>query len=629
MKKSLEFPIYLFHQGTNFRAYELLGAHSAKAGGESGFVFRVWAPNAKAVSVAGSFCKWDERAHPMVKISGGGIWEAFVPGVKQGDLYKFAITAKNGKRLLKADPYAAHCETRPATASIVYEPEYKWGDGKWLAARKKADFKSKPLNIYEVQLGSWRRYKDGEIFDYRKSADELAAYAKDMGYTHVELLPITEYPFDGSWGYQCLGYYAPTSRYGAPEDFMYFVDTLHRAGLGVIMDWVPAHFPKDGYGLIDFDGGACYEYKNPLMAEREEWGTRVFDFGRSEVRCFLISSAMYWIEKYHIDGIRADAVSSMLYRDYGKKDGRWLPNKFGGKENFEAVALLRDLNTAAAKEYPGVMTIAEESTAWPYVTKPASAGGLGFSFKWNMGWMNDTLHYMSLDPVFRSYNHDKLTFGMVYAFSENYILPFSHDEVVHGKCSLINKMPGEYEQKFSGLRALFAYMIGCPGKKLLFMGQEFGQFIEWDENREIDWLLLQYESHRRLWDWSRALNHLYIESPSLWNEQDGWENFSWASCDSAAENAVAFRRMDRESGDELMFVFNFSANPNQGVVCGLSEKSSWREILNSDDPAFGGSGDYLNSTLRSRKRPFGGFENSVTVKLAPLSAAVFRKIKKV
>ena len=628
MKQNLDLPLYLFHQGTNFRAYEFLGAHSAEKNGERGFVFRVWAPNARGVFVTGSFCGWDEKAFPMEKISVGGVWEAFVPGAKKGDLYKFAVASKKGKTLLKADPYAFHSETRPATASVVYEPEYQWGDGDWLERRKKTDIKTRPVNIYEVQLGSWRRYPDGEVFDYRKSADELSAYAVKMGYTHVELMPVTEYPFDGSWGYQCLGYFSPTSRYGAPEDFMYFVDTLHKAGLGVIMDWVPAHFPKDGYGLSDFDGEACYEYKNPLMGEREEWGTRVFDFGRSEVRCFLISSAMYWLDKYHIDGIRADAVSSMLYRDYGKQDGKWLPNKFGGKENLEAVSLLRDLNDAVSKEYPGVITVAEESTAWPLVTKPAASGGLGFTLKWNMGWMNDTLHYMSLDPVFRSYNHDKLTFGMMYAFSESYVLPFSHDEVVHGKCSLINKMPGSYEQKFAGLRALYAYMTGYPGKKLLFMGQEFGQFIEWDENREIDWLLLQYETHRRLWDWSRALNLLYKESPALWGEGDGWENFSWASCDAAAENAAAFRRMDAETGEELLFVFNFSANPNPGFACGLPEKGSWREILNSDDPTFGGSGEYLNGALRSRKKPAGGFENSVEVKLAGLSAAVFRRIVK-
>ena len=596
-KNELDVPVYLFHQGSNGRSYEFLGAHITKVGRVSGVVFRVWAPNAAAVAVCGGWNDWNACADPMEKVSDGGVWERFVPNIGAGELYKFAVTTKKGSVLLKADPYAFHNETRPATASIVYSPEYTWNDGAWMAARRETDMRARPLNIYEVHLGAWRRYPDGSFFDYRKTAEELSEYVLNMGYTHIELMPVTEYPFDGSWGYQCLGYFAPTSRYGAPEDFMYFVDLMHQKGIGVIMDWVPAHFPKDSYGLADFDGAPCYEYKNPLMGERPEWGTKVFDFGRSEVRCFLISSAMYWLEQYHIDGIRADAVSSMLYRDYGRQGQNWERNRFGGRENLEAVSLLRSLNAAVAESYPGVMMIAEESTAWPEVTK-SGGRGLGFTFKWNMGWMNDTLSYMSLDPVFRAYNHDKLTFGLVYAFSESYILPLSHDEVVHGKKSLINKLPGNYEEKFDGIKTLFAYMTCYPGKKLLFMGQEFGQFIEWDEDREIDWLLLQYEKHEKLQKFVRVLNRLYLTRKELWNEPEGWNNFAWASCDEAGRNAVALRRM--ASSGELLCFFSFCPNPNPNFTVGVPEGSRWQLILSSDDKQFGGEGAALPAALTAK-----------------------------
>ncbi len=614
-------PLYLFHQGKNYRAYEFLGAHRIKGSHKNGVVFRTWAPNAKSVFVVGDWNNWEIGADPMKKIS-DGVWECRVDGLFDYTRYKFAVQSQNENTVLKSDPYAFHTETRPETASILYSLKYRWSDKKWLEHRGKWDMEHSPVNIYEVHLGSWRKYSDGNFFDYRKSAEELAKYAKEMHYTHVELLPITEHPFDGSWGYQCTGYFAPTSRYGNPEDFMYFVDTLHKNKIGVIMDWVPAHFPKDESGLANFDGTPCYEYKNPQMGEREDWGTKVFDFGRNEVRSFLSSSAMFWIEKYHIDGLRVDAVSSMIYRDYGKSDDNWERNRFGGRENIEAVGLLRDINTAVNSEYPGVMMIAEESTSWPMVTKPAAEGGLGFNFKWNMGWMNDTLSYMSLDPIYRSYHHNKLTFGMMYAFSEHYILPFSHDEVVHGKCSLINKMPGSYEQKFSGLRALLTYQIGFPGKKLLFMGQEFGHFIEWDEKRELDWFLLDYESHRKLKEFTADLNRIYIEHPECWENDENWEGFNWASCDEADRNAVAFHRISK-NGKRLLFVFNFCPNEYRNFKLEVKDGSCWKEIFSTDEKRYGGSGNYENGI---KQCCYDGEKAVISTDMAPLSAAIFEMI---
>ena len=621
----LELPVYLFHQGTNYRAYEFLGAHRIKGSSKKGVMFRTWAPNARNVSVIGDWNFWSAGADPMHKIS-DGVWECRVDGLEDYARYKFAIETPSGEIVEKADPYAFHSETRPGTASVICSPKYRWGDKKWLEHRAKWDMYHSPVNIYEVHIGSWKKYQDGNFFDYRKCAEELAAYAKEMHYTHIELLPVTEHPFDGSWGYQCLGYFAPTSRYGKPEDFMYFVDTLHKNGIGVIMDWVPAHFPKDAVGLMSFDGEPCYEYKNPQMGEREDWGTKVFDFGRNEVRCFLASSAMYWLEKYHIDGMRVDAVSSMLYRDYGKKENEWERNQFGGRENIEAIGMLRDINTAINKEYPGVMMVAEEATSFPMVSRPAADGGLGFNFKWNMGWMNDTLSYMSLDPIYRQHHHNKLTFGMMYAFSENFILPFSHDEVVHGKCSLINKMPGEYDQKFAGLRALLAYMIGFPGKKLLFMGQEFGHFIEWDEKRELDWFLLQYDSHRNVHECSKELNKLYLEHPECWENDENWEGFQWASCNEADRNALAFRRIAKD-GSELLFAFNFCPNEYRGFHVEVPKNSEWEEIFSTDETRFGGSGNFKNPEKDSFDA--GGDRHFIGIDLAPLSAVVFKKIKPV
>ena len=620
-RRDLDLPIYLFHQGTNYRSYAFLGSHPARKGRASGAVFRVWAPHAAAVSVVGDFNGWDHLADPMEEISANGVWEGFVPGVKRFDRYKYAVTAADGRVLLKADPYAYHNETRPASASMFYDLDnYLWQDADWMKNRPE-HLRGLPVNIYELHLGSWKRYPDGSFFSYRKIADELAAYAVEMGYTHVEVLPLTEHPYDGSWGYQSLGYFAPTSRYGTPEDLMYFVDTLHQAGVGVIFDWVPAHFPKDAYGLAEFDGECCYEYRSPLMGEQGGWGTKVFDFGRNEVRCFLISSANFWCDKFHADGIRADAVSSMLYRDYGREGAEWERNVRGGRENFEAISLLRDLNTSVLTGFPGVSTIAEESTAWPLVTKPPYAGGLGFSFKWNMGWMNDMLEYASLDPIYRAYNHDKVTFGLMYAFSENFILPVSHDEVVHGKRSLINKMPGGYGEKFAGTRAFLGFMTAYPGKKLLFMGQEFGQFIEWDEKRELDWLLLDFEAHRRLRDYTKTLNHLYLETPALWERDDSWEGFRWAVCDDNASSVVAFLRMDGRGG-ELLCAVNFCPVERPYYRVPVRGPSVWEEVLSSDAAEFGGAG-IQNGTVKAE--PAGdGF--ALALRLPPLSAVYLRKL---
>ena len=616
-----DLPIYLFKQGNNMEAYRYFGAHLCAQDGQAGVVFRVWAPHAQAVSVVGDFNRWTPDADMMHKVA-DAVWELFIPGMKAYDVYKFCITTPSGEQVYKADPYAFHAETRPANGSKVYDiGGYPWGDAAWDEAQKKRDVLNSPMLIYELHAGSWKMKEEGVPYNYSELADELIPYIKEMGYTHVELLPITEYPFDGSWGYQVTGYFAPTSRYGTPHDFMAFVDKLHQAGIGVILDWVPAHFPKDGYGLYMFDGAPCYEDPNPRRGEHKEWGTMVFDYGMPEVQSFLISSALFWVEQYHIDGLRVDAVASMLYLDYNRRDGEWEQNVNGGKENLEAIAFLQKCNSTVLGRYPYKMMIAEESTAWPLVTKPASDGGLGFNFKWNMGWMNDMLSYMKTDPLFRAGNHGKVTFSFFYAFSENFVLPISHDEVVHGKCSLINKMPGDYEQKFANLRTFYGYMTAHPGKKLLFMGQEFGQFIEWDENKPLDWMLLGYDKHRQLQAYVKDLNAFYRETPAMWEIDYSWEGFQWIVPDDNQQSVIAFLRRDAK-GKMVMVVCNFNPVLREGYEMGVPNAGSYKEVLNSDDPKYGGSG-VTNGTVRSRKGAMHGFEQHVSLTLPPLSTLYF------
>ncbi len=537
---------YLFHEGTNYRAYRYLGAHFC----EDGVCFRVWAPRAQMVSVVGDFNGWDHEACPMKRVTEQGVWEIVLQGLNEYDSYKYAIVRPDGTLVMKADPFGFHMETRPANASKLYRIDgYEWHDKKWQTYLKRHDPYHAPLNVYELHFGSWKKHENGDFYSYRQMADELIPYVKKMGYTHVELMPLTEYPFDGSWGYQVTGYFAATSRYGTPKDLMYFIDACHQNGIGVLMDWVPAHFPKDEHGLYEFDGTCQYEYEDPLKREHPDWGTRIFDYGKNEVRSFLISSAMFWLDYFHVDGIRVDAVASMLYLDYGKHHGQWRANQYGGHENLEAIDFLRTLNSNVLQTYPHALMIAEESTAWPLVTKPPEVGGLGFNFKWNMGWMNDSLRYFSTDPVFRKHSHHSLTFILTYAFSENYILPLSHDEVVHGKYSLIGKQPGDYEAKFASLRAMLGYMMLHPGKKLNFMGNEFGQFIEWNYQQGLDWMLLDYDAHKRYQAYVRALNEFYLTHSELWELDDSWDGFTWLSADDADHNVLSGCRACECAGD--------------------------------------------------------------------------------
>ena len=609
-----------FHTTGVSDAYRFLGCHAQNRDGVDGFVFRTWAPQAQSVRVTGDFNFWNEEDLPMQPV-GCGAWEAFSRFAQPGQRYKLCIKTKDGRTVYKTDPYGNRCGVLPDTASIIEaEGGFVWHDGLYRARRRKEKILNRPVNIYEVHAGSWKRHEDGSVLSFRELAQQLVPYVKDMGYTHIELMPVMEYPYDPSWGYQITCYYAPTHRYGAPEDLKYFIDEAHRAGIGVILDWVPAHFPKDANGLYEFDGTCCYELSDPTMNEHPDWTTRIYDYGKPEVRSFLISNACYWISQFHADGIRVDAVASMLYLDYNRPN--YKPNRFGGRENLEAIDFLRQLNAAAFQTEPAVMMIAEESTAFPLITKPDYDGGLGFLFKWNMGWMNDMLQYMSLDPLYRKGDHNALTFSMTYAFSENFILPLSHDEVVHGKCSLIGKMPGNYDDKFNNLRVLYAYQMAHPGKKLNFMGSEFAQFIEWNFKQGLDWLLLDYEKHRKMQQFVKTLNRFYLENRELWEVDTGWDGYEWIEPDDRDRSVIAFRRKDRK-GRELVVVCNFCPVLRENYRLGLPKQGWYIPVLNTDDEAFGGYG-FAPETVRTEKKPSHGQAQSGLFRVPPMSVCFYR-----
>ena len=617
---------YLFGQGTHYKIFEKLGAHPKTYKGKAGMYFAVWAPHAKAVGVVGDFNGWDPDAAPMSPLADSGIYEAFIPGVGLGELYKFAITTQEGMILFKADPYAVHAEFRPGTASITEDINgFKWDDAAWMETRKKADPVKSPMAIYEVHLGSWRKkdrpQKEG-YYTYMEAAHELADYVKKMGYTHVELMGIAEHPYDGSWGYQVTGYYAPTSRYGTPKEFMYFVNYLHKKGIGIILDWVPAHFPKDAHGLADFDGQPLYEYADPRKGEHPDWGTKVFDYSKNEVKNFLIANALYWVENFHVDGLRVDAVASMLYLDYGRSDGNWVPNKYGENKNLEAIEFFRHLNSVLTGHLTGAMMIAEESTAWPGVTKPPEEGGLGFTFKWNMGWMHDFLEYMKLDPYFRKFNHNKMTFGITYATSENYILTLSHDEVVHLKCSMINKMPGLNGDKFANLKAGYTFMMGHPGKKLLFMGQDFGQYHEWDEKVSLDWYLAGEPLHNDLQKYYSDLLHVYQKYPALWQLDSDWNGFQWINANDGDRSIFSFIRRDETGKKNLLFVINFTPVARDDYRVGVPKSGTYSLILDSEHGLYK-RGEHAFSA-RSKKSECDGQPYSFAYPLPAYGTAIFK-----
>ena len=617
---------YLFGQGTHYKIFEKLGAHPKTYKGKAGMYFAVWAPHAKAVGVVGDFNGWDPDAAPMSPLADSGIYEAFIPGVGLGELYKFAITTQEGMILFKADPYAVHAEFRPGPASITEDINgFKWDDAAWMETRKKADPVKSPMAIYEVHLGSWRKkdrpQKEG-YYTYMEAAHELADYVKKMGYTHVELMGIAEHPYDGSWGYQVTGYYAPTSRYGTPKEFMYFVNYLHKKGIGIILDWVPAHFPKDAHGLADFDGQPLYEYADPRKGEHPDWGTKVFDYSKNEVKNFLIANALYWVENFHVDGLRVDAVASMLYLDYGRSDGNWVPNKYGENKNLEAIEFFRHLNSVLTGHLTGAMMIAEESTAWPGVTKPPEEGGLGFTFKWNMGWMHDFLEYMKLDPYFRKFNHNKMTFGITYATSENYILTLSHDEVVHLKCSMINKMPGLNGDKFANLKAGYTFMMGHPGKKLLFMGQDFGQYHEWDEKVSLDWYLAGEPLHKDLQKYYSNLLHVYQKYPALWQLDSDWNGFQWINANDGDRSIFSFIRRDETGKKNLLFVINFTPVARDDYRVGVPKSGTYSLILDSEHGLYK-RGEHAFSA-RSKKSECDGQPYSFAYPLPAYGTAIFK-----
>ncbi len=621
---------YLFGQGTHYDIYKKLGAHLMEKGKKKGVYFAVWAPNAVSVSVVGDFNDWEEEANPMVRVGEIGVYETFVPGARLGQLYKFCIETRDGRKLYKADPYASSGEMRPGTASKIADiSKFKWSDGKWLEARAAWDHKEQPMSIYEVHMGSWMKHPASEgnpdgFYSYKEFAHAITEYVKRMGYTHVELMGIAEHPFDGSWGYQVTGYYAPTSRYGKPEDFKYLVNYLHRNKIGVILDWVPAHFPKDAHGLAEFDGTCIYEHQDPRQGEHPDWGTKIFNYGKPEVKNFLLANALYWVEEFHVDGLRVDAVASMLYLDYGKQDGQWVANKYGGNQNLEAIEFFKHLNSCLLGRNPGAVMIAEESTAWPKVTGKVEDDGLGFSLKWNMGWMHDFLEYMKLDPYFRKYNHNKMTFSMTYAYSENYILVLSHDEVVHLKCSMLNKMPGYLDDKFENLKTGYGYMTGHPGKKLLFMGQEFGQLQEWSEARELDWYLLQEEKHQQLQDFVRDMLHLYKKYPALYAGDHDPQAFQWINANDGDRSIYSFVRMSPTGRNNLLFVCNFTPVERGDYRVGVPKRKQYQLIMNSADPAYGGKYAREQVIYKAEKKECDGKTYSFGYQLPPLSVAIFK-----
>ncbi len=621
-----DFDMYLLREGKHLYSYEKLGAHLCELEGIKGVNFTVWAPNARQVSVVGNFNHWDSRYHPMRILGESGIWELFIPGLEEGEIYRYDLRSHHhGYHALKSDPYGFYSEVRPANASVVADIDsYAWGDEAWMEARKERKHLASPIATYEVHLGSWRRKDDGRFLSYRELAVELVKYVKDMGYTHIELLPITEHPLDASWGYQVTGYYAPTSRYGKPDDFMYFVDQCHQNGIGVILDWVPAHFPKDGHALSYFDGTHLYSHEDARQREHLDWGTYIFNYGRNEVRNFLISNALFWLKHYHLDGLRVDAVSSMIYLDFSRGPGQWIPNKYGGRENIEAIEFLRELNTVVHAECPGTMTIAEESTSWPMVSRPVYVGGLGFTLKWDMGWMHDTLDYLKKDPIYRGYHHNEITFSMFYAFSENFVLSLSHDEVVHGKGSLINKAAGDWWQKFATLRLLFGYQYTHSGKKLNFMGQEFGQWREWSEARGLDWDLLRLPTHTGVQKWTRDLNHLYQEQPALWERDLDWQGFQWINANDADNSTFTYLRFAEDRDDFLVMACNFTPVPRYNYRIGVPKGGYYRELLNSDAAEYGGGNVGNNGGLEAKAEQWHEFPYSLDLTIPPLGIVILK-----
>ncbi|HKM04466.1 MAG TPA: 1,4-alpha-glucan branching protein GlgB [Lachnospiraceae bacterium] len=619
---------YLFGQGTHYDIYRKLGAHICIQNGKSGVYFSVWAPNAVKINVIGSFNEWDEQVNNMIRLGDGGIFECFVPGVKEGDLYKFLLTIPDGRKLYKADPFANQAQMRPETASVVADlNRYKWTDSQWMEERAEKEMNKEPMSIYECHIGSWMRHPDDNknqgFYNYREFATKLVEYLKEMKYTHVELMGIAEYPYDGSWGYQVTGYFAPTSRYGNPMDFMYLINTLHKNKIGVILDWVPAHFPRDAHGLSEFDGTCLFEHPDKRLGEHPDWGTKIFDYSKNEIRNFLIANALFWIREFHIDGLRVDAVASMLYLDYGKEDGQWVANKYGGHENLDAIEFFKHLNSILAKNYPDVITIAEESTAWPMVTKKVEEGGLGFTFKWNMGWMHDFCEYMKLDPIYRKDNHHKLTFAMSYNSSENYIMPLSHDEVVHLKCSMVNKMPGYIEEKYANLRLGYAYMFCHSGKKHLFMGQDFGQEREWDESRELDWCLLMEPLNKGMKEYVRTLLEMYRKYPCLYEIDNDWAGFEWINANDRERSIYSFLRKGDSVNTRILVVLNMTPVARDSYRVGVPVKKKVKLLLNSDDIRFGGRGSKIPSEILPEKKPFDDREFSIKFDLPSYGAAVF------